>query len=1488
MKKVCSVILSICFFAIQLSFIPLAYAENESIVWKAYEQSFEKMELYKMPEDLEADGAWSVYDNGNTAGTNLQIVPNPKVSEKNSSSKVFLVEKPKGNTGYQPGILYMVKNKVYYTRTVNIGVKVYIPSDNAPDKTNIFYILGPNAATDGDRQVEIYLSKDGVKYSKLKASGKKDIITIAGTNALVGEWFDLEVRVDTVKRTSAIYINGECKINDLDYLAPNTEHPEVRGVMMKINNKSASNSTCTYFDDLYIKSDYTEAISSALNSIKESDISEGMLDEVIVDLNELPKEADGVKFIWKSDNHFAIEDNGTVHRRAFDQTANLIATATEIDNYTLTAEQKNLSAASRKFKITVPGRGDATDKEILEEYVNTVFASERLTGSTEKDADGRIAIDSDLTGITTENEIGATLVWESDAPEVLSKAGVVTRPAPHEEDKDVTLTLTATKNGESYVKTFKFKVVKEMSAEMKVQKAMEEVSIEKLLNEETNTSNEPYIIKKNLTLPKEAVYDVSVTWSSNNALIDANSGSVTRGNENTEVLLTAIFEYGGVSQSKTFKFIVEMSPQAKILADRNSIDETAWRGITESFTLPNLGFVHESNIVWKSNNDAIKIQGNTAMVTRPEYTGSDLTVTLTAAFTNEGVTEEYSLLVTVAELPSNLECVTEQAKLLTWDKISWESIDDVSVNLSLIKRMEYDVYVSWKSTDSTVIDPESGVVTNPDVGKEDKTVTLTANVCKGKEAKEVVFENITVKAFKSVDELLKRAATALTFDTLSADSIDSVKSNITLEKNWKYQTAVEWKSSDNSLLELSFDENSGTGTVKRPALGTGDGIVVLTADISYAGKTVQKKFILKIPEEYREQTLYVTDCEEMEQKPSADYGTWTPISSAVISSNVVNTKDYAEISGLYSGTDNKAIMIFKPDDTLSDVLTPPYLTYYVPKEDAISGSGTIEMKVFITPDTEKAFQIQVHSTSPAGQIKLYFDTNMIRAAFNDGELVVLAENKTEKPYAGKWLNVKITVNTTEKRYKLYVDDIEITHAADNIDYDDTYGVPFNFYDNPASPTSLMGLAFGLNIETGAKTKAFVDDISIKYFPEYSEGMLEIKDEFETKFLSANDINRLSKNLVLPNLETDYIKVEYESSDEAVVSKEGKVTLPAEEKSVIYTAVITYGTKKLKCSYVLNVLPEDFEPVTDKECAEKDLNNAVKYICDNYSLNNIKEDIIFERQGKNGSTITLASGDTSVVKNSGDVTRYTVDKTVTLTVIATKNGQTAEKSLLLTVKAQQKVTQNSSGGGSSSFGTYGANKKPQTGIATEEDKYLTDISGNAENTFKDVEKEHWAYRYIEELCKQNIVNGYDGKFYPEQRVLREEFVKMLVLALNIEPKGISEFSDVDINAWYAPYVAAAVSEKIVNGNGESFGAGEYILRQDMAVMVARALKLAENNNGVKFSDDERIGDYAIPYVYAAKAAGLVGGRENNIFEPKAYVTRAEAATVICRVLSYMND
>ena len=183
--------------------------------------------------------------------------------------------------------------------------------------------------------------------------------------------------------------------------------------------------------------------------------------------------------------------------------------------------------------------------------------------------------------------------------------------------------------------------------------------------------------------------------------------------------------------------------------------------------------------------------------------------------------------------------------------------------------------------------------------------------------------------------------------------------------------------------------------------------------------------------------------------------------------------------------------------------------------------------------------------------------------------------------------------------------------------------------------------------------------------------------------------------------------------------------------------------------------------------------------------------------------------------------------------------------------------------------------------------FTYTSAPAAVHFSDVPSTYWAYPYIEELAAKGIINGFpDCTFQPNGPTTRAQFVKMLDLTLGLPVSNaltVTPFTDVPANAWYAPYVAIAVREGIVQGlTPTTFGPNATLTREQMAVVLARALHLTQTTT-LHFSDAAQIDAWAVPGVEVSVAAGYIAGFPNGTFQPLGLATRAQSAKVLAFVL-----
>lgn len=179
-------------------------------------------------------------------------------------------------------------------------------------------------------------------------------------------------------------------------------------------------------------------------------------------------------------------------------------------------------------------------------------------------------------------------------------------------------------------------------------------------------------------------------------------------------------------------------------------------------------------------------------------------------------------------------------------------------------------------------------------------------------------------------------------------------------------------------------------------------------------------------------------------------------------------------------------------------------------------------------------------------------------------------------------------------------------------------------------------------------------------------------------------------------------------------------------------------------------------------------------------------------------------------------------------------------------------------------------------------------------FIDIENVSWAKESIETLLEKGIVSeSEDKKFNPDNNIKRSEFLKLVLEALKLnDDKAIGTFKDVNQNAWYYTYVASAQKLGIITGDTEgNFNADSFITRQDMSVIIARALKAAgvdlEKSNNAAFADDAQIADYAKEAIYGLKDLGIINGVGENNFAPTGNATRAQAAKMICAMIKVVE-
>lgn len=177
----------------------------------------------------------------------------------------------------------------------------------------------------------------------------------------------------------------------------------------------------------------------------------------------------------------------------------------------------------------------------------------------------------------------------------------------------------------------------------------------------------------------------------------------------------------------------------------------------------------------------------------------------------------------------------------------------------------------------------------------------------------------------------------------------------------------------------------------------------------------------------------------------------------------------------------------------------------------------------------------------------------------------------------------------------------------------------------------------------------------------------------------------------------------------------------------------------------------------------------------------------------------------------------------------------------------------------------------------------------EKTFADVPETHWAFEYIADMAKRDIISGYpDGTFLPDETVSRAEFARIMAGAagLEIKPEEDSSFVDVSKEDWYFPYIEAVKDyfDGYNSGNEVMFAPNDKALREDIAVAMVKLKGYDTQSTNIStieemFADWGDISGNAKKYIATAVEKGLISGYPEGTFQPKKSITRAEAASLL---------
>ncbi len=196
----------------------------------------------------------------------------------------------------------------------------------------------------------------------------------------------------------------------------------------------------------------------------------------------------------------------------------------------------------------------------------------------------------------------------------------------------------------------------------------------------------------------------------------------------------------------------------------------------------------------------------------------------------------------------------------------------------------------------------------------------------------------------------------------------------------------------------------------------------------------------------------------------------------------------------------------------------------------------------------------------------------------------------------------------------------------------------------------------------------------------------------------------------------------------------------------------------------------------------------------------------------------------------------------------------------------------------------------------EEYYKTPVSGDMEITEDTTLHAKWINTTVPSALNDDraaYVIGYpDGDVRPESNITREEIATIFyrLLKKEIREELYAEenaFADVDADRWSNKEISTMANGKYIQGYEDgTFRPEDAITRGEFVTIAARFLDETVDESYKNFKDIDD--HWAEEYIHAVADQEWIGGYEDGTFRPDALITRAEAMTIINRMLVYHID
>jgi len=288
-------------------------------------------------------------------------------------------------------------------------------------------------------------------------------------------------------------------------------------------------------------------------------------------------------------------------------------------------------------------------------------------------------------------------------------------------------------------------------------------------------------------------------------------------------------------------------------------------------------------------------------------------------------------------------------------------------------------------------------------------------------------------------------------------------------------------------------------------------------------------------------------------------------------------------------------------------------------------------------------------------------------------------------------------------------------------------------------------------------------------------------------------------------------------------------------------------------------------------------------------------------------ITLALGSTFGMAHAETTAAHTKAKTTTVTNTQAKATPAKATTAKTTAKADTKVETKATAAKTETKTTEAkpateAKAEAKPAAKTTEAKTTTKAKETLPAGVYTDTKDNWARDAIQAMSQAGYLSGYsDNTFKPSAQITREQaaaiYGKVLQHNLNeqeladiVTKESATSYSDVEADRWSNSAIKLVSAAGVMQGTSKTaFTPSKTMNREEF---VASAASLAKKLNittpvkteKIRFKDEDSISlDYVADINYMAERGIVASGTTEN-FNPKQPVTRAQAATILNRMLN----